>query len=276
MKKILALCLIACLTLCLAVPVFAADASNKVGVVEGKRTWLSTFDGTDTWFFGGGAEAVEITEEDLDTVNKKNGAALSYTASGYSLVFAPNLNLDLSDYAAEGIVKMDLYIEDASKLMPSIGPRTAQWIGFSSDESGATDDAKAVWVLMEDMNLKTGWNEISCPISEAMAQGGTDWSKITFMRVIIGVTSEMTVKLDNLRVELPGADPIPEDVAPETAPAETAPATAPAETTPATAPAETAPATTPAETTPTTGGISLIAVAGLGLVAASLASKKRK
>ena len=60
MKKILALCLIACLTLCLAVPVFAADASNKVGVVEGKRTWLSTFDGTDTWFFGGGAEAVEI------------------------------------------------------------------------------------------------------------------------------------------------------------------------------------------------------------------------
>ena len=40
---------------------------------------------------------------------------------------------------------------------------------------------------------------------------------------------------------------------------------------PATAPAETVPATTP-----TTGGISLIAVAGLGLVAASLASKKRK
>ena len=59
-------------------------------------------------------------------------------------------------------------------------------------------------------------------------------------------------------------------------PAETAPATTPAETVPATVPAETAPATTPAATTPTTGGISLIAVAGLGLVAASLASKKRK
>ena len=273
MKKILALCLIACLTLCLAVPAFAADASNKVGVVEGKRTWLSTFDGTDTWFFGGGAEAVEITEEDLDTVNKKNGAALSYTASGYSIVLASNLNLDLSDYVAEGVVKMDIYIEDASKLMPSVGARTAQWIGFSSNESGDTDDLKAVWVLMENMNLKTGWNEISCPISEAMAQGGTDWSKITFMRVVVGVNAEMTIKLDNLRIELPGADPIPEDAAPATTPA--APATTPAETAPATAPATT-PATTPAETTPTTGGISLIAVAGLGLVAASLASKKRK
>ena len=55
-----------------------------------------------------------------------------------------------------------------------------------------------------------------------------------------------------------------------------APETVPAETVPATVPAETAPTTTPAATTPTTGGISLIAVAGLGLVAASLASKKRK
>ena len=73
----------------------------------------------------------------------------------------------------------------------------------------------------------------------------------------------------------------PEETAPATAPATTpaettpatAPATTPAETAPATAPAttpaETAPATQPAETAPTTtpvtGGISLIAVAGLVL-----------
>ena len=76
------------------------------------------------------------------------------------------------------------------------------------------------------------------------------------------------------------AETTPAETAPATVPAETAPATVPAETAPATVPAETAPATVPAETapatTPTTGGISLIAVAGLGLVAASLASKKRK
>ncbi|MBR7143246.1 MAG: hypothetical protein IKD06_06905 [Clostridia bacterium] len=89
--------------------------------------------------------------------------------------------------------------------------------------------------------------------------GNGGWCQMDFEGVTVWAKGPKVVLVDA---------PAP---APETVPAETAPATAPATT-----PAETAPATTPAATTPTTGGISLIAVAGLGLVAASLASKKRK
>ncbi|MDG0813956.1 LamG-like jellyroll fold domain-containing protein [Cohnella rhizosphaerae] len=132
----------------------------------------------------------------LETANAPQGDAyvkVSTPDANNSYVIAGEWQAtDLGAYAADGVLKLDVYVEDAAKLV-STGPN-----------HGAVElhDSGSGVIVWDDFSsgLTTGWNELTLPLSQA-ASSTADLSDIVSFRFFQTTTAAGTsFGADDLRI----------------------------------------------------------------------------
>lgn len=155
--------------------------SGSDAIFAGTR--LDTCDSISGW---SGSDSVS-----LDTTNKKEGSGcLTSTGSGvewFKKSFSTSLNTEVNE--SDGYVVLWLYISDASKFTG-----TGQ---IEIGSSGIYDQNEYAWSI-SGLMLRTGWNEVTLKISEAVKTGSPNLSAINWFRVYQELSGSVTKRLDRI------------------------------------------------------------------------------
>jgi hypothetical protein len=120
------------------------------------------------------------------------------TATGVMVFLKTGINLDLSSYAGNGVLHLELYVSDVSKV-------SGGYFEFSS--AGASDTQEFNFgPFGSTVSLTNGWNTLELPFSTHGSEGGTcNLAAIDYIRVFVLSGETITVGLGSTWVHHSGS-----------------------------------------------------------------------
>lgn len=117
-------------------------------------------------------------------------ASTARDGAGSAIFAASFANMDLTDFK-NGKIHLWIYVEDISKV---------QGGQFEFTSSGGPDNQEMSWDISKYLT-KSGWNEVTMPLSEASAvAGGADLTMLNFIRIYLVLSDDTVVGMDEVSI----------------------------------------------------------------------------